>query len=251
MRWVLCVMLVWATAARAQAEKKPCAFAAHDGDQQDAADVCAEVLRALQTHFEQSVFKGESCPSWPNLPLIALGEESERVQFIPLTKQRWLLRVQCDVAAYNDTAFFFLYDETKLKPGLRGEPRLEPLPLLIFPNDPWFLASKEGRRFQARPYDETLFSARYLPKERELATFRKGLGDGTLGVASRYRIDPETGVPTLVVSVARARDDHAHPFDPSTAKEPSGPGWTRFTPKQPVRGCLATLLSPTCPPPKR
>jgi hypothetical protein len=186
-------------------------------------------LRILQVEFSQSSFAKE-CSAWPPLDDIAAGTPFERtaLSFLALPSGKTLIRIRCQTGAYNERALFFLEDP---KSHLR---------LVMFPT------AGVDAEWALKPFEAAILERDYDPKTGILYVFAKGLGDGSIGYYLRYRFGASDDLPRLERIVQKKLDDHQETYDFNRSAEPQGKNWIRFTPAQPLKGCLTSLGHPAC-----
>ncbi len=213
-----------------------CAYEAHEGDQENQSDVCASVVEGIFREGASGPLRARCDsfdPVWP-----------PEVAFIPLGSGRFLLQWRCFVSAYNVGFLYFLYDETSMKPTRRGTQRPAP-PLILFPTHP-AMQNQPWRRWGVRPH-EAIIPMRFTDaKSLVIHALVKGVGDGSYGYYSRYRVDGASALPVLETTVIRNEEDREEPMDFSEFLEPSGKGWVRL-PQTSISGCFARLQDPRCP----
>jgi hypothetical protein len=200
-----------------------CAFEAVDeGAATPPASRCAQMLQNLNRIFAASPLK-EGCPDWPDMESATLGTDVGGLEFWPLGRGRFLLRVRCMQGAYNEASYVFLWNEEQ-PPSEGAAP-----PLVLFPLGD---ASTEA----------LIFTRAFDAKQLVLWELRKEVGDGSAGRYRRIGFDGD--VPVLHEQVTKVGADHHDGYDFSKRAGPKGKGWVRE--QTATRGCLATVERPTC-----
>ncbi|NUM60404.1 MAG: hypothetical protein HUU56_17380 [Bdellovibrionaceae bacterium] len=144
---------------------------------------------------------------------------------------KYLLGFRCNSGAYNSSYIYFLLDSKTESKNLP--------PLVAFPNDPQLILNKDHQEnWRLERYETQVFTSHWNQETLELFSYRKGLGDGSKGYYTKYKIDANSGLPQLLVSISRIEQDHQAGYHFSTESQPTGKGWLTLEPQQKLTGKL-------------
>jgi hypothetical protein len=211
------------------------AFVAHDSIFETPADICANTLLSLEEAIRHSALQCE-CLQRPNLQNAAFGDSLDRyLEFLPLSKGHFLIKMLCDQGAYNETWLFFAYNESAIIPAKSKDTVPKPVPqLLVFPtpnnNSPY--------KYESSPI---IFARYFDSKNASLYTLSKMLGDGSGGYYAEYEINAATFVPTFNLAIYKDFTDNLNGYDFEIDKRPHGKNWIEYKPKHPINGTLIDL----------
>ena len=139
---------------------------------------------------------------------------------------------------YNESFLYFFVDQSLLELGVLGQKQQAP-PVLQFPIDPQIFQQRElQQRWKLSEHQAELYTCDSNMKNYTLRAFRKGIGDGSIGLYTEYTINKNTGIPTLRRSVVRTLEDHQFGFNCHKEKLPHGKGWILYKAKKPIDGKL-------------
>lgn len=169
--------------------------------------------------------------------------DNSRFRMLPLkpaqntskSNGKYLLEFQCNSGAYNASFLYFLFDSKK-----SAKKKTLPMPsIILFPHDIELLNIKDHKeRWQLKKHQAQVFTRYFDTNTLELTAFRKGIGDGSIGYYSKYKIDSETGLPRLLISFSRIEEDHQAGYNFTPESQPSGEGWLSWEPQKPLTGVL-------------
>ncbi len=211
-----------------------CQFKAHHGNRETWGDVCASFVESIHEKYPISSYKAQ-CSDFQETTL------SDHFHLIQLSPALYLMQFRCNSGAYNKSFLYFLFDQSHAKRSIRGTKRLPP-PLIQFPNDPELLSNTDiQKRWKLDSSQTEIFKSNLNLKTWAMTSYRKGLGDGSIGYYTKYKFNKNTGIPKLLFSSTRILEDHSdgYFFDPN--KDPSGKGWISFNPRNPIEGSLISF----------
>jgi len=211
------------------------AFVAHDSIYETPADICAKTLLSLEAAIRNSPLQCE-CPLRPNLENAAYGDSlNSYLEFLPLSKGRFLIRMICDQGAYNETWLFFAYNERAIAPTKSSDTIAKPVPpLLIFPTP----CNNSVYRSEFSP----IVYGRYFDiKSASLYTLSKMLGDGSGGYYAEYKIDTTNFIPSFKLAIFKNFTDNLDGYNFEVGKKPHGKNWNEYKSKVPLSGYLIEL----------
>lgn len=215
-----------------------CSFSAHDGEYQTLAEVCADTLRSLDRVMTTSARRVE-CQDWPNLEAVTSGggfahDGMGAVEFLPLSRGRFLLKIRCSGGAYNESFLLFAYDESiRVRLLLDAGGTQAPPPILLFPE---VVGSGPTGGLTGK-----VFVRHFDRKRLVLYHWAKALGDGSGGVYAEYLVDKIRFVPSMRVAVYKGDADYADPYQFQPGRRPSGKDWRALRPESPLEGRVAEV----------
>lgn len=193
-------------------------------------------VNLIKKKFLKSSYR-KVCTDFPLFP------DTSHFRMLPLkpaqstskSNGKYLLEFQCSTGAYNASFLYFLFDSKKS--AKKKTPSLPPI--ILFPHDIELLNIKDHvERWQLTKHQAQVFTRHFDANTLELTAFRKGIGNGSIGYYSKYKIDSETGLPRLLISFSRIEEDHKAGYDFSNDTQPSGEGWVSWQPQKNLLGIL-------------
>lgn len=221
-------------AQHSKLKEADCQFKAHHGNRETWEDVCASFVESIHEKYPTSSYK-DQCSDFQETTF------SDHFQLIELSPVLDIMQFRCNSGAYNKSFLYFLFNKSHEKRSKRGTKRLPP-PLIQFPNDPQLLGNSAfQQRWKLDSSQTEVFNSNINLKTWTITSFRKGLGDGSIGYYTKYKFNQKTGIPNLLFSSTRILEDHSdgYVFDPN--KNPSGNGWVSFNPPNPIEGSLTSF----------
>lgn len=212
-------------------------YAIEEGAEIPFAHICARDMLHLNKLLGTTKLK-DSCPNLTNFEQIGYGVSYDdfRLEFIAWGKNRFLLKIMCQNAAYNTSYIILLYEPEIITSSHLDDNAINIFRLLVFP----FAGYEDG--------PVKLSPVIFLPyanfKTNSLYHYQKFIGMGTGGYYAKFGLDRQTLEPVLLQAISKPFNDYKDAYSFEATKIPQGKGWKSLSFPKGLKGMLLPIDQP-------